>query len=775
MVLLDQLKSVKVSYVIRHTLNLACSKQNLMKPSLLLILLFFALSATSQVNFNGNLEDLNQRMLPKEWLVDQGANHYIISTDSTVKRQGKRSLKFEKISSGQSEGFLYRHIKQTFEGNSIMLIASIRTEKVANGRASLFLSVNGAEGNVLTSKDLRSSGPIGTTDWKEYMVEVPYNRYEANSITVAASLNGDGKMWVDSIKLYVDHSPINQALVIPPMRATIDTSFSSGSGFKNLPYDTQTHSSLALLCQLWGFLKYHHPTIAKGELNWDNELFRILPQVLNAKSNAKLSDVFENWITRLGPLISSEAHIPDSSKPLAVTPDYGDLFSNKILSNHLKSKLQAIAKYPRSSKSYYIDLDKSAPRFMNERSYSKIAFPDAGCRFLAFCRYWAAIQYFYPYRHLMSSKWTNTLKSDLRNILSAQDLKQYTYAMTSLISKIEDTHGFIYSNMLDKIQGQFMLPIRARWIQGKLAVTGYYKDTLDVTKQFKPGDLIYSINGIEIADLVKRYKGLVPASNEVSMYRDLIRNYILRSNTSEFTIKIKRSGNLHTIQQTGLPSGKIDWYKADFGGGNYDTSFTILDSKVGYIQASRFKARELTYIENRLKMTKGLIIDLRGYPSDELIYDDPANSQKSLVNYVKRQSSPFVKFSNGTLLQPGKFVFDRPREIGSSKGSTYPNPVIVLVNEYTQSNAEFVAMALQSAENVQILGSQTAGADGNITGVNLPGGISTSFSGLGVYYPDGNCAQKVGVKIDIKVQTTLRGLIEGRDEQLEAARSILSK
>ena len=46
-------------------------------------------------------------------------------------------------------------------------------------------------------------------------------------------------------------------------------------------------------------------------------------------------------------------------------------------------------------------------------------------------------------------------------------------------------------------------------------------------------------------------------------------------------------------------------------------------------------------------------------------------------------------------------------------------------------------MALRTAPDNKVIGSQTAGADGNITRFFLPGGITALFTGLGVYYPDG--------------------------------------
>lgn len=42
---------------------------------------------------------------------------------------------------------------------------------------------------------------------------------------------------------------------------------------------------LVALGQLWGFLKYHHPAVAKGDYDWDMELESILPAIMNAKKN----------------------------------------------------------------------------------------------------------------------------------------------------------------------------------------------------------------------------------------------------------------------------------------------------------------------------------------------------------------------------------------------------------------------------------------------------------------------------------------------------------
>jgi C-terminal processing protease CtpA/Prc len=101
--------------------------------------------------------------------------------------------------------------------------------------------------------------------------------------------------------------------------------------------------------------------------------------------------------------------------------------------------------------------------------------------------------------------------------------------------------------------------------------------------------------------------------------------------------------------------------------------------------------------------------------------------------------------------------------------SFYDGKVMILANEQTQSHAEFTIMSFQTVPGAKTFGSQTAGADGNISTIYLPCGVTTIFTGLGVFYPDGTPTQRVGIKIDYQVKPTMKGIREGRDEVLERA------
>jgi hypothetical protein len=67
------------------------------------------------------------------------------------------------------------------------------------------------------------------------------------------------------------------------------------------------------------------------------------------------------------------------------------------------------------------------------------------------------------------------------------------------------------------------------------------------------------------------------------------------------------------------------------------------------------------------------------------------------------------------------------------------------------------------------IGSQTAGTDGNITNLMLTQDIQSAFTSLGVYYPNGDSTERIGIVPDSVVMPTITGIMQGRDEVLDKA------
>jgi C-terminal processing protease CtpA/Prc len=136
--------------------------------------------------------------------------------------------------------------------------------------------------------------------------------------------------------------------------------------------------------------------------------------------------------------------------------------------------------------------------------------------------------------------------------------------------------------------------------------------------------------------------------------------------------------------------------------------------------------------------------------------------------------TPFARFTRGDPSNPGAFLWTVAVSI-QPLVPHYEGKVVVLVDEASVSQSEYTAMAFRAA-GATVIGSQTAGADGNVSGIPIPGGITMRMSGIGVFYPDRKPTQQIGIVPDIVVTPNLRGIRAREDAVLDAAlRHILAE
>jgi C-terminal processing protease CtpA/Prc len=140
----------------------------------------------------------------------------------------------------------------------------------------------------------------------------------------------------------------------------------------------------------------------------------------------------------------------------------------------------------------------------------------------------------------------------------------------------------------------------------------------------------------------------------------------------------------------------------------------------------------------------------------------------SLGQRLISSPTPFARFTNADISNPGAFTWTEALSL-SPVSPTFDGRVAILVDETSQSQAEYTAMALRASPNSIVVGSTTAGADGNLSGFALPGGLRMAISGIGVFYPDKTPTQRVGIVPDIEARPTIEGVRDGRDEVLEVA------
>ena len=93
----------------------------------------------------------------------------------------------------------------------------------------------------------------------------------------------------------------------------------------------------------------------------------------------------------------------------------------------------------------------------------------------------------------------------------------------------------------------------------------------------------------------------------------------------------------------------------------------------------------------------------------------------------------------------------------------------MLIDERAISQSEHTGLFLEQASDVRFIGSRTAGANGDVTRMVLPGRVMVGFTGHDVRHADGRQLQKVGLTPHVEVFPTIKGIQDGRDEVLDRA------
>ena len=530
--------------------------------------------------------------------------------------------------------------------------------------------------------------------------------------------------------------------------------------------DPRVPGNLETLCRVWGYAKYHHPVFCDTlcRVDVDSALFALLPQVVHADRVTRNRHLLD-WVRSLGDYTPNRVDYEQSLAPLELvsTVDLAWTRDTTLLGCDLSHLLQDL-RYAERGENYYLRLGQpdQGPdyQYLSLRGESFYPTPqmDSGLNLLLLFRLWNVIEYYAPYRAVTLHPWNEVLSTYIPLMGVETDGRRFARLYMRLIRELNDGHAYAPVEMLF---GQRMLPVWPLQAEGRLFV-GYSGDSL-----LERGDEVVAIDGEPISERLELLREYASRSNEASL-RKALRFYGLRTRRDTAEVVRCRAGACDTLRVATVPYGSVSPL--------YDPAqlvqppFRLLADSVGYIYAGTFSREHLAEVVQTLPRTRALIIDLRTYP---------LNVDGALIALAGQslRTEPVVAWQtlHQTLALPGLFFrqeqwLDNGFEEGAARCTEpYKGRVILLVDEITQSNPEFQAMALQRCPQTLTIGSPTSGADGDIVSLPLPGGLMTYFSGIGIFYPDGTPTQTVGVRLDVEVDDTVESLQAGRDLVLEKA------
>ena len=584
-----------------------------------------------------------------------------------------------------------------------------------------------------------------------------------------------------------------------------DTEFASDSGVRieNLSEVQQKNSHT--LAKVWGFTKYRHPDITAGNINWDAELFRVMPKVLEATTTEEAGDIMATWLNQFPFEVNTLSKEQEDLYHQVEEKAYLDIeFSwiknRQVLGNNLADYLENLSrvKVTDNDNGYAVF---EGGHIVNVSSDSlmenSIKYEDTGMRLLGLFRYWNIIEYFYPYKNLMDEDWDQVLYDKIPELALQNDKESYVLSIANLTTYIHDSHGFFYDNfnVLQQHFGAYKAKASISNIDGQIVIDGR-----EDKSPLKLGDIVVAIDGTTIEEIIEECNKYISVSDK-NRFTNAFAPHLLRSTKEIAEIEVIRNGEKLSLNVPCYYDSNYDVKKL----GQDEKSGFMEDKKIGYINVATLESGDLDKLMKKFQDTEGLIIDVRYNNAKMSEYIKFINYP--IGEYIKPEISEYQQFYSSNSFEPGKFfkstinssgrgfiekqldegfdsitfskIYDNGiirTLLGKVKNRyQYNGKVIILMNECTQSYLETMAMSFMDAPNATVIGTPSAGANGNIMEITLPGCIKTYMSGLAVTYMDGSQTQRIGLKPDITVKQTVKGITDGRDEVIEKAIELITK
>jgi C-terminal processing protease CtpA/Prc len=362
---------------------------------------------------------------------------------------------------------------------------------------------------------------------------------------------------------------------------------------------------------------------------------------------------------------------------------------------------------------------------------------------------WSVFRHFYPYWSEVGVDWDSRLRPHLEAARGAEGRAAQRDAIRGLVADARDGHG----SVTDPREASELaaLPLSLTVVEGRLVVT-----SSRMPSEAPVGAVVTTIDGVPAEERLARAIALTSGTKQWREVRAMLQ-LMLGKKGATVKLGLDSGQGLHDVTLTfGAPPPPV----------KRPAPVTQIEPGLWYVDLTRAKMAEVFPKLDALATARGVVFDVRGYPGDAgarllpYLLDAPETDRWM---HVAKIVGPFYDLAGwldlGWDLKPAS-----PRIAGK---------VVFLTDGSAISYAESVMGYVADRKLGTIVGSTTAGANGNVASFVTPGGFNVSFTGMRVTRHDGTSPHHlVGVAPDVPVAPTVGGLRAGRDEVLERGLAI---
>lgn len=334
---------------------------------------------------------------------------------------------------------------------------------------------------------------------------------------------------------------------------------------------------------------------------------------------------------------------------------------------------------------------------------------------------WRNIEEDYAYFDQKQTDWNKVREIYRPRIGAVKTIRDFVTLLESVLEELYDFHTHLNTNTASSPR---LVPtgtdIWAEWINGKAIISEVRSGSDAERAGLKAGMQIGSINGVAVEEAVNRRIGKSLRSIDEAAKNWALQVLLAGRRNEKRSIEVVSNGASRLFSIDNQPIASTEKPLLEYRRMEKDVGYLRINNSLG--DTGLIKQFDLALAA--LRNTRGLILDLRDTPSG-----GNTTVARGIMGRFIRRDMPYQKHS----IPAEERQFGTKRswiELVSSRGEfTYTAPVVVLVNHWTGSMGEGIAIGMDGMKRATIVGTEMARLVGATSSIKLPN------TGIGVNFP----------------------------------------
>jgi C-terminal processing protease CtpA/Prc len=333
---------------------------------------------------------------------------------------------------------------------------------------------------------------------------------------------------------------------------------------------------------------------------------------------------------------------------------------------------------------------------------------------------WRAVDEGYAYFDRSGPAWKRSRDSWRPRAVRARSRDEFVAALEGVLSELRDDHASLSERSSGAPRRHAETDIWARWKDGAAVIEGVRTFGDADVAGLRPGQVVTRVQGIDVEQAVRARLG--PGASGASERDRALRQVLAGPRSGTVRIEVRDAPRPLEMERAGNARANGPAIVARRVGDERDLGYVRI--KNGADDARLVEQFDSAL--NSLKDTRALILDVRETPG-------PASRATTLA--ILARFLPAAAPWQAREARGGKRVVD----VAAPRGAfAYGAPVVLLVDRWTEGEAEALAAGLKAAVHARLVGTPMAGLRGELREVRLPHtGIVVRFPAEKSLLPDG--------------------------------------